>query len=60
MTEPRKKMRKVTLWAACSVGGRIKKEPEKQKSAPLHELEQHPADTDVPDIDDDVLNYGGV
>ena len=39
------------------LGGKIKKEPEKEQSGPLDELEQYLADTDVPDFDDDVLKW---
>ncbi len=38
------------------LGGSIKKEPMKE-NAPLDELEQCLADTDVPGTDDDVLKW---
>ena len=47
LTEPPKKMRKVTLGSL--LGGKIKKELEKEKKAPLDELEEYLADTNVPD-----------
>ena len=55
LTEPPKKMRKVAL--SSLLGGKSKKEPDKEKNAPLDEHGQYLLDTDVPDTDDDVLKW---